>query len=676
MLDNDVSCLGSDDPFTTTCLNSDHITEVLRAAGTAAALARMVNTEAVSALPDAREMLYALFALSVIGHVDRNTNGRCFKNDNSGTPYATAFEFCQSFIDADFDNVTLVPIAAPTCGGHPTQTTGTFDDTSYYICKNHELSTLDCTSDTDVGPPPPPPAFDFERPTNTLVSPTVGDAVLATCRNLLQYGLFDQTRLFGLPDIVEPFQVDARPNTWLAFLSSAIYNGLYVNPAEDGIFKDPVFQLELYLGYRMWATTIWGMLIASVTGYFMARAVIPFTVQVMAIMVRLRTHDGKSVTLARPPQDFSLLLASASCLLAGVWTLFVDPSTQAPYPVSTECKDWIDNTLHSGSGAYLTSWGKRRFTRYTENQLGLALLFLCVLPFLYASVSMLVDPRIIRNAKRRWLTSKTGAFWVVFICIAIMQILQMVQITYSANEWLLDATLGTDTTVHNLETSNDCVAGVMIAFWSSASAGSARNRWAVGNISGWQTSLLWGGGTIGALWVGILSYAAILPNELADALAYPTKDRQRQGTLVSIIVFATIASVAIAFGMLRSLLITEPGGNDADAKVASEKDQLESELNARRAQDSVAEETIEDYQYRRSMMEEPDLAPVRPFSFDLMKKPLAPPTGQRFSFRFTNAQLGADDQTGYTTALPPPSLFDSRRRKDEVQYIPMLKFQH
>lgn len=672
----DQGCLGDRNPFLTgVCQNSDHVNTVLGRAGSPEALARMVSNEALSKLPDVREMLYALFALSAIGHVDRNTNGRCFKNDNSGTPYATAIEFCQSFITSgDLTGNAIID----SCGGHPTQTTGTFDDTSYYICKNHELSTLDCTSDTGVGPPPPPPAVDFERPINTLAdSPSVGDAVIATCRNQLQYGLFDQTRLFGVPDIVEPFEVNARPDTWLNFLSSAVYNGLYINPSEAGVFKDPIYRLELFLGYRMWATTIWGMLIASVTGYFMARAVVPFVVQVLAIAIRLQSKEGNTVTLARPKPDLSLYFASLSCFLASAWTLYVDPSTQAPYPVSTECNDWIDNTLHTGSGAYLTSWGKRRFNRYSENQLGVALLFLAVLPFIYSFVSICIDPRIIRNRKKgRWLLQNTGAFWLVVGCAMGMQIAQAVQVYYSAAEWLVDVKLGSDTTDHNLETSRDCVAAVMIAFWSSASAGSARNRWAVGNIEGQLMSILWGGGTIGAMWLGIASYALILPDNFADALAYPTRDRDRQGTLIGLLVCAGVASALIGY-MLYALIAVEPAATAPDSTIADQKENLRDNLNQAEAPKNVVTETFVDYQQQRSQNEEPELAPVRPFRFDLMKKPLAPPpTGERFSFRFADAQLGVGDETGYTTALPPAPLFDGRRRKDQVQYIPMLKFKH
>ena len=47
----------------------------------------------------------------------------------------------------------------------------------------------------------------------------------------------------------------------------------------------------------------------------------------------------------------------------------------------------------------------------------------------------------------------------------------------------------------------------------------------------------------------------------------------------------------------------------------------------------------------------------------------------RFSFKFTDHELGVADQTGYTTAVPPVSgpFAPGRRQKDKIAYLPMLQ---
>ena len=66
------------------------------------------------------------------------------------------------------------------------------------------------------------------RPARTKGGARGGDtaaAVVDVCANLLQYGLFEQGRLFGVPDILKPFVVDARVGPAAHVLAPPIYNG-------------------------------------------------------------------------------------------------------------------------------------------------------------------------------------------------------------------------------------------------------------------------------------------------------------------------------------------------------------------------------------------------------------------------------------------------------------------
>ena len=649
-----VSCLGDNDPFTTECSNADHITEVLVEAGGADALTKMVAGAVHTGLPSHRTMLYALLALSLIGHIDRNNGGVCFKN-GLDAPDNTAQKFCESVIPlATFTPPTSRDLPV-TCESATYYTIApTTDDTTYYVCQNTRIAV---GNGCGVTVSPPPPAPDWERDQNTLGStPTLHDATIATCRNMLQYGLFDQTRLFGLPDIIEPFQVNVRP-TALSFLSYAVYS-LFINPAKKTAFKDPIFRLELFLGYRLWALTIWGMMIASVTGYFFARSVLPMGVQIATLVFSFKNKNGVTLTLTRPKQDGALLFAISIAVLTGVYTLWVDPSTQAPYPTSSSCSDWIDKSIHSGSGAYLTSWGKRRFNRSSENLLGATLLIISILPFLYWLSSGFDARREKRQKDGRWVKRHTGAFWCYALCIFLIQMCAAVQVGVSADSWMVDAKNSGDTSDSNSEVSRDCIAAVMFAFWGSAGAAWTRSQWVVGRADSMVLVWSWAGGALGIHWIGFISYFELLPDEISGALETPSTDSTRR-ILVVLKLALLIACSSIALFMLRTLFKGTPSSTDQDATIDEGKENVKAAIEKSKSRRSVWSRIMN----RRAKTQSENL----PFFGPLQSTNPNANAGlalDGFKFDLSNLQLGYAQK------------FDGRRTKDQIAYLPMLPLSH
>ena len=99
---------------------------------------------------------------------------------------------------------------------------------------------------------------------------------------------------------------------------------------------------------------------------------------------------------------------------------------------------------------------------------------------------------------------------------------------------------------------------------------------------------------------------------------------------------------------------------NADSKVIDEKERVEDINIVAQQEDSVVEGAVDNLaggsvsQSRKA-----------PGGFDV----------GRFSFKWSDAQLGLSDETGYTTATPPASVLAlGRRRKDEIAYLPMLQF--
>ena len=657
---NNQGCLAANNPFLTdACANSDHVNVVLERAGTADASAQLAGVANAAFPTRFSEQVYALLALAVVSNYDRTINaGECFRNkllEDAETNNDDAMSFC-----ADVYTGASFP-----AGGNVNPMLG------YAATETTLMSSYKCDWFAKQ-PPSPPNAPPFTRDEASTVANT-NAGVLAVCANLLQYGLFDQGRLFGIPDIMKSFVIDARVGASSHVLAPPNYNSLYFNVVDNGgsAFYNPIRRLETYLAYRLASITIWGMVIGSAVGFFFARAAIPLLFQVLRI-AGIKNKKGETPFFTRPTIDTPTFLASIIAILGGYWTLYTDPAIQSHYPTTGECADWLISEDHSSAGVYVTSWGKRRFGRYGEQQLGVVMFALAGFPLIYSTISIVVDPRIRfwRSKKIDWVAPGNVTFWVIFGCCVISQSMLAWEATQSGRDWRLTAESQGDTAPEVYTLTKDCKASVMIAFWSGAVAGAARCRWVVQNLDQmWQA--LWVGTCVTLVWIQVIQYLALLPDEWEDAFKVPTADSGRLAR-IWVLLGSCIVQTLLFLWNWRVLCITG---------LTSSASKFYRFLRQRRVKEQVIAESaqVERTDPYLAVLgaadAEHEFAPVRPFSFDLMKKKLAPPpTGERFNFKFTDAQLRVGDETGYTTALPPPALFDGRRRKDRVLYIPMLKF--
>jgi len=657
-------CLGAHNPFQTNgaCANSDHVNYVLQEAGSVASSARLAGV-AGEPLPSFQRQVYALLALAVLSNFDRTLNsGACFRN--------------QLLEDEIYNNENAQSFCTDIYAGATFGTSGAANPMVGYATVDAGLA-ADHSCSWSPAPPSPPNAPPFVRDvfetglTSTAEGTKAG--VVAVCANLLQYGLFDQGRLFGIPDVLRPFAVDVRADASLHFIAHPIYQNLYinvVNGAGDGneVFHHPATRLEAYLAYRLAALTIWGMLIACVVGFFLVRAVVPMFFQAMRL-IGLRNLRGDSIFLTRPKPDFTTFLASLVAFLAGYWTLFVDPAVQSSYPITADCSDWMHGDVHSSSGAYVTSWGKRRFERIGESRIGLALYAMVPLPFVYATVTILLDPRITfwRKQKVVWTPFNPAPFYIVFMLTIVNLLLTAGETVQKGHDWVKateDDTNEVEKKVERLV--NDCRLAVLIAFWSSAANGAVRSRWTVDNL-GRNWKILWFAFTVLLVWVPVISYRDLLGTEWDKALANPSHDSGRQWR-IAILLISLIVQTGMVIWMFVALYKNAPnedgtGWAASFAKVQADKAVIKAQTDKKSRFDSLFSRFRAAKNTNASSVD----------AFDLSAQQLLP-TASRFSFKFTDAQFGVPDETGHTTALPAAPLFTGRRHKDDVQYLPMLKF--
>ena len=619
---NGGTCLGDLDPFAyetldsgdkqSRCGNADYINWVLQRAGStynSAGLAGIkgstyvdIDTGLNHRWIDPLEQFYALYALSVINHIDKtDNNGACFKNTATKPPHGLCEDIYPARIvndDGSDGGDTFAGFTLPSLTHPDLLKFGTIIDVSYYRMTDEMISTkYRCSANTvnghtlatsdpvTISPSPSPPPFASFRGAQSkfavLISSgatgpeAVRQHVIGSCAATLQYGLYDQERLFGVPDVLHPFQHDNRPDASLHFLGSWVADWLYLGPLEENFlaFERPVERLELYLAYRMAALTLWGSLVAAVTGYFIGRSGVPLGGAVIAVVLSSKNARGRSSTIVQPAgrsiyQDFLTIVAAGTAIATAYYTIWVDPSAQSYYPTSPVCTDYVLGTSspHSAGGAYVTSWGKRRFNRYSETQIGLVLVAMVLVPLIFSFTKVFVQTRTkIDKSKRQGMTVFDTSISFVFLACSITLIgAQAANCINTGNRWVKEAILAPyDTTVANDRLSRDCIAMVLISFWAGLSLAVNRASWVLRELTSKVYHIAFLGGCVLTAWLSQVSYIALLPDEYADAMKVPPEDGTRQGAQYTMLaaMFVYTGAILVEFWSLQK----ESGGADASA---------------------------------------------------------------------------------------------------------------
>ena len=637
------SCLGNHDPFgydasgTSVCGNGDYVTLVLQRAGSWANSARLAGVEendaklhtdiwnsntAMTSGP--LEMLYALYALSVINHIDKSVNkGNCFRNKAAETAIAIC-EDLYSDMDGLLDTVEL-----PTLESIKAAWGTKVFDVNYYKAGDHPIShDYSCLEPTISGiilttseavttpSPPAPPPFMTHRgaesarfatilleATSLASNEEVRQHTIGSCAATMQYGLYDQERLFGVPDVLRPFQHDNRPDASLHFLGGTIAKWWYLDPlGKMGSASEiPAVRLELYLAYRLAALSLWGSLVAVVTGYFIGRSGVPLGASVIAVVLQAKNPRGRSVTIVQPEarsiyQDFFTLIAAITALLVAYYTIFVDPSAQSYYPTTPECDDFIlTKSPHSSGGAYVTSWGKRRFNRYSEAILGVVLVAVAAVPLFYSATKILVQSRAkFKKSKRIGISLLGTSINAVFLVCALTIIgAQAANCINSGNKWLNEAVLYPhDTSIRNDRLSRDCLAMVLVSFWNGLAFAVNRANWVVRQFKAMVYHYAFFGGCVFTVSLSLLSYLTLLPDEFEASHPFsitPPADGHRyraQWVMFSALGVYGVAVVVEFLSIMTELKGSTDAGGEQEVALMAGKTNVEAAASTRSAFDA------------------------------------------------------------------------------------------
>ena len=519
----------NDDPFNSDCKHACHAQASLQSAAGHMnfALEGGVPTDVTIA-----EMTYRLLLLSLVGYHDRRyNNGACLKN----TAGVDALTFCRDTVLSGYSNA-----------GSDLSSGGSTNAMAAYATQHQAVHDYNFCSATRSGasppPPPTPPVKIYEFKDGTTDEDYYDDA----CASTLQYGLFEQGRLLGIPDPTGAFVIDNRPDRSLHFFGGVIYRSLYVGKEKGtDAFNDPAVRLQLYMGYRLAGTTIWAMQTAAVAGYIGIRAAVPtlvFSLRLLGVKDLL----GTVIVLMRPPAEVPVFLGMAAAVVAGYWMIWVDPASQSHYPITQDCGDWAGLSAQVPSGAYVTTWGRRRFDRNGEAQVGVLLfVFVSIFAFQQGIGRRCVPPEKRADASTRWTLSLTGSFWVTFLAMFIVMVMFAAQAGATGQKWYDEIKNNGNGVTLATDLAKDCTMAVYASFWAGGAVASSRQKWAIGNLSIlWKA--LWATGTLALIWMPTLQASILLKNEWETAFedGAASDEKERYQYAVVILAFSGVATAA------------------------------------------------------------------------------------------------------------------------------------
>lgn len=264
---------------------------------------------------------------------------------------------------------------------------------------------------------PPPPAPSWIHDVLAAPSPPAGatliegaekdikDAVVLACTQNLGWGLYDQARLFGLPDTVREFVLHPRDPSQHGIrdaigIFDTFEESYFTNViAGDVLQDDPAFQLRVYSGFQLAVSGLWMTFLGSVFGYLFARAGVPafLTLYSRVPFIGIRKNNNQEITLFRPKflKDGVLFLVLLVGTLAAAWAILFVPQESGHYPINDDCKAFFDKDKGANGGVYVTSLQYHYSAVSAKNAPGYVLLVTLLWIIAYEAV---FDPIVINQS--------------------------------------------------------------------------------------------------------------------------------------------------------------------------------------------------------------------------------------------------------------------------------------
>ena len=300
--------------------------------------------------------------------------------------------------------------------------------------------------------------------------------------------------------------------------------------------------------------------------------------------LKIKTLSGSDIVLMRPKADWPSYVTMALALIMFYWLAFIDPATQSNYYVTTDCGDWHGLGVLASNGAYVSTWGKRRFDRLGEYVIGILLLILVSIFGFQQTVGrrFVSAPRRKKNLTGATFTSRQAAFVALPFLIGIaVQLTFAIQSGITGGKWLEAAKANDQTNELAKDLIKDCFMCVWAAFWTGTAIGFLRQKWTVTDLPR-TFKLAWFGGCVFCFFLPLIQYNIYLADEISNAFknGRGTSDRQRNEVWWLVHVFTGLYGIPLfaMFNKIRSTFKDAPAALTV-ASVNKRKNAIQKMLN-------------------------------------------------------------------------------------------------
>lgn len=394
--------------------------------------------------PSISEMLYRLIGLGVVEYHDRiDSTGACFKNTALQTD---ALQFCKDMLAPSVVGNGR-PVGAVHLNGcvDPAMQTYFVERIGYSDSCEWTQATGSEADRAEIEPEP----RKLRRFTRAYAT---AEPVYAVCSSMLEFGLLDRKRLFGIPDPISKFDwySENHGNSFTRWLAGIAYYGLFDANVKKVVaeFHTPYLDLKLFIGYRLAATSAWTIAAMTAAGYLLMFASVPIAKLVYIRFVRRNLTDSKTEPIVLKPLGTAEYLALATCALVGLWIIFVDPAAYTPYVYTASCADY---KFHGGP--FVTTELRPR-----DGLIGLVMLVLSIGLFIYIFAC--------RRRPRRDVVIPLAPFpiWPIIVLILIVLIAVLILAIRAGNDWWTSQS--TDISSSKTKSTSDFEEIVGAAFWT------------------------------------------------------------------------------------------------------------------------------------------------------------------------------------------------------------------
>ena len=572
------------DPFDSFCKHSCHIRVELEAAANEQQIMWDASNSGLPATSFTKQ-LYRLLALSLAGYRDRlDNNGACFRNSQL---YAAGDTIPTGFVEGNSHSTLDFCTESMRAGKAGDLATGLNSMGAYSSQDTRMAEEFQCGAAYGTYPPPSPaPPLSRE---NNAESHRQG---VHACAATMQYGLFEQGRLFGIPDVLAPFVLDNRVDRNLHFIGEWIYNAMYVEPMKKAgdILADPKAKLELYIAYRLTSSSIWAILVANVAGFMLVRAALPMGIWCLKL-VGVRSASLKEIQLVRPLMGGPIYLVLVVNVLVIYWIFWLDPATQSHYYTTTSCEDWRGLGVQVPSGAFGTTWGKRRYARFGEHVIGILLILLFLLVVVQRIIGQGFVAEDLKKQNAKVEMGETARLdWVAYTMVGFalcIQVLFISQSIVSGDDWY-QAVKASDNDAQLLETfSRDVLMSVWAAFWTATAIAWFRQKWAVHELPR-MYQYAWMACCLLTLWMPVIQSAVLLEKEIEVAFSDGKGTADTPRLIICIFIYA-FSAIWTSILLLRLRAVGKAMPNEQDTAKTNTSDKVRDKKAKMQAAISVAD---------------------------------------------------------------------------------------